>query len=153
MAKHALFIVLLLAVSGCSSPSLRKQWREVSEGQDRDSVIEVMGKPDEFYKDGGQDILVWRMDRFEKCAAMMTKDGKVQGKSCKDNPDARAKADAASDAAMAQYMMMRGMQQPSSQPMRIYSPTRPTQTQCTGSGNQVNCTSRQTGIDSSIYGN
>lgn len=42
--------------------------------------------------------------------------------------------------------------QPQFTPMKVYAPERPVQTTCTPGGfGSVNCTSRQTGVDASIY--
>ena len=139
MTKKFMAILALLALASCATPITRESlWPGIQSGQTKAQVIQIMGQPDGFTKDDGKDILVWGIDRFEKCAVLFGKDGRVEGKTCKDNVEARTQA-------MSAIMQMQPQRvtAPTFTPMQPYQMRTPSQTNCTsnsiGGSTYTNC--------------
>lgn len=136
-----LLMLLPLLISGCATPdrrpidpnypdpaldpknySARRKWPFVKPNDSRDYLVEFMGPPKEFKRTkSGREVLVWQIDRFEKCAAVLGPNG-VEEKRCEDNAEARAAAASMMGAPMMPPPPM--MQEPS------FSPPTPIQTRC-----------------------
>jgi hypothetical protein len=128
------------------------KWASVSSGMTEGEVIEAMGSEPAGLAHPGPDqtAMTWGIDAFASCTALF-REGRVVGKQCQDNTQARAAARAQ---AAQMYLQMQQQRQPSYQ-MPAYQAPRPVQTNCTTrwAGGQAysDCTSRPTGIDPSIY--
>lgn len=154
--RNLALVVLVLSLTACAS--IPKKLLRVSPGMSKQEVGAIMGEPDDFRVDGSREVYAFdsRSERY----VVVFEEGKVTKYGPMDAvfPPSeeelarRAQIQAARAQAAAMYMQMQ-QREPSYQPVTIYQPARTTQTNCQMSGNQVNCSSQPSGLDTSIYQN
>lgn len=137
MTKHILMAGLLVAtLSGCAS--MATKWHGISYGDSKEDVISRMGDPEAFTMEGDREVLGWQMDAFATCAVKLSKEGKVEDKTCKDDSEARARDQRARYQAAMMYLQMQ-----SAQPRPVYTPPpiQPYQMQAIPIRQTTHCTS------------
>lgn len=150
---------LALAVSGCASLQSRFNER-VKPGQAMDDTIAAMGKyPDRWaVNKNEQTVGVWNVGGYTYCGVVFDDDQKVLDKRCETNLEERARDQEQQRQAAMMYMQMQA-QQPAQPAYRMptYQAPRSTQSNCQSriSGGTIysDCSSRPTGVDTSIYQN
>jgi hypothetical protein len=128
---------------------------------DKAQVIDKVGTPDSSVANGDTEMLEYRLysDSFGGLAnfGVILKDGKVLRYGSMDQlfppSPAEIQARQARAARALQIMQMyRAPAAPDLPQVHIYQPQRPVQTHCQSMGyGNVDCTSTQTGVDTSIY--
>lgn len=134
---------------------MESRWEKVEPGTTKKQVLERMGPPTEFKKtSSGLEAYSWNMNAFTSCGVLLDKDEKVAQKECSVDREAQARSQERERAAAMMYMQLQ-QSQPTYKPLTPYQPARPQQTNCqtrwVGGTAYSDCTTNQTGLDSSIY--
>lgn len=143
-----LITVCLITISGCAS--FQSKWKDIKEGDSEEKVTASLGAPDEFaHRQNGAYQEGWRPDAFHACALLFSKDHLVLEKACNVDSQGIARANAA---ALQYWQSTHPVQSSGFVPAQSYQPARPIETNCSYGGyNSINCTSRPSGVDTSIY--
>lgn len=159
MTKLTCIILALALLSACAT-SARKMTR-LSVGMSKSEVVDLLGDPAHVDANPQREALLYRLVNGDiigdiETYVVILKDGKVAryghidfiAPPSQEELNARAARSAAS-----MQMMMNAMPRPN--PMPVYQPQRPVQTQCqtrvVNGTAYSDCNSQPTGLDTSIY--
>jgi hypothetical protein len=157
--RTLILLTLALSLTGCAS--FDKRFAKLERGMTREQVTEILDTtPDhrEWDKDG-RELNGWELADAKSCGVLYGKDGKLSDMRCSIDYERRAQMEAQRASIAQAYFHARSMQQQAQQPpSHNYQPTQPVKTTCRsrpsqdGMGGYVtDCSSKQTGLDMSVW--